>query len=74
MYPISENDDSNRALMGANNAAVKLFQLLNPRKHHSSVRYGSYLRMTQGLLVMKRGGVVEFVDAKKYVYVQLMAH
>ena len=46
--PFLENDDSNRALMGAN-MQRQAVPLLNP-KHHSSVQvWNTYQHMTQGL-------------------------
>ena len=65
MYSILENDDSNRALMGAN-MQRQAVPLLNP-KHHLSVQvWNTVAAHDSGVaLLCKRDGVVEFVDANK---------
>ena len=73
--PFLENDDSNRALMGAN-MQRQAVPLLNPKAPFIGTGMEYVSAHDSGVaLLCKRDGVVEFVDAKKkYVYVQLMAH
>ena len=65
MYPILENDDSNRALMGAN-MQRQAVPLLNPKAPFIGTGMEYVSAHDSGVaLLCKRDGVVESADAKE---------